>query len=101
MGSRCGGVGGGDVQGFWQEARSCFMYLIEGDDQCYEKCWKLPYVSSYFILQNLCVVHVTAIAEANPAPTLINVAVLERACDSFFCHAAKICGIPQWMLERS
>ncbi|GJS46191.1 hypothetical protein Tco_0596312 [Tanacetum coccineum] len=49
MGSRCGGVGGGDVQGFWQ----------------------------------------------------VNVAVLERACDSFFCHAAKICGIPQWMLERS
>ncbi|GJU30745.1 hypothetical protein Tco_1174334 [Tanacetum coccineum] len=49
MGSRCSGVGGGDVQGFWQ----------------------------------------------------VNVAVLKRACDSFFRHAAKLCGIPQWMLERN
>ncbi|GJY59128.1 exocyst complex component SEC15B [Tanacetum coccineum] len=31
----------------------------------------------------------------------VNVVVLKRACDSFFRHATKLCGILQWMVERS
>ncbi|CAL0302415.1 unnamed protein product [Lupinus luteus] len=30
-----------------------------------------------------------------------NMAVLERACDFFFCHAAKLSGVPLRMVERS